>query len=208
MREAPPPTPSGAAFNKMEKNPTKVAQVLSRQKWGGRMGLKRSVPPFDPASRLLEISLSRASLRRLSRASIRLQAKKARRGRARLRPSPDEGSAPAGHPGGFRLFAPDRSEPSSAAGARHMGFGNAGRARGVFGCGRGRRLALTKKNDLSPRPTNAGNAFVSPTVETAASLNAFIERARERHNVGIVRRLSGCACLRMGMFGAFFCCFF
>lgn len=40
------------------------------------MGLKRSVPPFDPASRLLEISLSRASLRRLSRASTACKRKK------------------------------------------------------------------------------------------------------------------------------------
>lgn len=129
--------------------------------------------------RLLEISLSRANLRRLRGAINPLASEKSATSRGAI--GRDCGQAPmkeAGRPatGGFRLFAPGHSGAARGAGAFGMRFGNAGRARVVFGCGRGRWLALTKENDLSPSPTNAGNAFVSPPFETAASLDDFIEK--------------------------------
>ena len=73
-----------------------------------------------------------------------------------------------------------------------MCFGNVGRARVVFDCGRGRLLALTKENDLSRAPDKCGlKAVVSPPFEAALSLDVYIERVRERPNVGIVRRFNG-----------------
>ena len=73
-----------------------------------------------------------------------------------------------------------------------MCFGHVGRARVVFDCGRGRLLALTKENDLSRAPDKCGlKAVVSPPFEAAVPLGVYIERVRERPNVGIVRRFNG-----------------
>lgn len=102
----------------------------------------------------------RRGLRRLSRApSSRFASEKsaARPGRGRLLKAPMKDEGGSVNPLGFRLLRRVVQGTSRGAGMLSMRFGNVERGRVVFDCGRGRLSALTKENDLSRRPTNAGS---------------------------------------------------
>ena len=103
---------------------------------------------------------AQARFEKLSRApSSRFASEKsaARPGRGRLLKAPMKDEGGSVNPLGFRLLRRVVQGTSRGAGMLSMRFGNVERGRVVFDCGRGRLSALTKENDLSRRPTNAGS---------------------------------------------------